>query len=57
MHYVEWSIQKKSHATDEMKYLSQKNILSATPSQNASEESGDPRARIVHPGAEKAGVE
>lgn len=41
MHYVEWSIQKKSHATDEMKYLSQKNILSATPSQNASEESGE----------------
>ena len=41
MHYVEWSIQKKSRATDEMKYLSQKNILSATPSQNASEESGE----------------
>ena len=41
MLYVEWSIWKKSHATDKMKYLSQKNILSATPSQNASEESGE----------------
>ena len=41
MLYVEWSIRKKSHATDKMKYLSQKNILSVTPSQNASEESGE----------------
>lgn len=31
MHYVEWSIQKKSLATNKMKYLSRKNILSATP--------------------------
>lgn len=41
MHYVEWSIQKKSLATNKMKYRSRKNILSATPSQNSSEESGE----------------
>lgn len=41
MHYVEWSIQKKSHATNEMKYLSQKNILCSHPLPNSSEEWGE----------------
>ena len=41
MHYVEWSIQKKSHATNEVKYLSQKNILSSHPLPDSSEEWGE----------------
>ena len=41
MHYVEWSIQKKSHATNEVKYLSQKNILSSHPLPDSSEELGE----------------